>query len=77
MLNIGPEVRERSGLHVDSASPEAAFACHMDDRGTLEVGKLRIWSSWEVTLGTSRVDELPDITVDMTVKGGRVAWERP
>lgn len=56
---------------------DAAFACHMDDRGTIEPGKLADL----VVLGrdpeTVPIDELPEVPVDMTVLDGEIVSRRP
>ena len=55
---------------------DAAFACHMVDRGTLEPGKLADLAVLGRDPADALLDELPDIPVDMTVVGGDVVWER-
>ncbi len=55
---------------------DAAFACHMDDRGTLEPGKLADLvvlgeDPWQMS-----PDDLPKIPVDLTIIGGKVVWGR-
>lgn len=55
---------------------DAAFACHMDDRGSLEPGKLADLVVLGADPWRTSVDELPSIPVDMTVLGGRVVWSR-
>jgi predicted amidohydrolase YtcJ len=55
---------------------DAAWACHMDDRGVLREGALADLvvlgaDPWEVA-----VDELPALPVDMTVLGGTIVHRR-
>ncbi len=72
------EAEERIDLDaaIRSFTADAAYACHMDDRGVLAPGKLADL----VVLGRDPwavpIDELPEIPVDMTVIGGRVVWQR-
>ena len=73
---VEPDERIELGAALRMYTADAAFGCHMDDRGTLEVGKLADLvvlgrDPWETP-----VDELPEIPVDMTVIGGRVVYER-
>ncbi len=55
---------------------DAAYACHFDNRGTLEPGKLADF----VVLGddpfTVDLDDLAGVAVDMTVAGGRIVHRR-
>lgn len=73
---VEPEERIELDAAIRAFTADAAFACHMDDRGTLEPGKLADL----VVLGRdpwlTPLDELPEIPVDMTVLGGRVVWEK-
>ena len=48
----------------------------MDDRGTLEPGKLADLVVLADDPWTLPVDDLPGVQIDMTVVGGRVAWAR-
>ena len=56
---------------------DAAFACHMDDRGTIEPGKLADL----IVLGRDPeavpVDDLPEIPVEMTVLDGEIQYTGP
>lgn len=74
---VAPDERIELDAAIRAFTADAAFACHMDDRGTLEPGKLADL----VVLGRdpwrTPLDELPEIPVDMTVLNGRVVWERP
>lgn len=74
---VEPEERIDLDAAIRSFTADAAFACHMDDRGTLEPGKLADL----VVLGRdpwrTPPDQLPGVPVDMTVVGGRVVWEGP
>ena len=74
ILDEGERIQLDAALRMFTA--DAAFACHMDDRGTLEPGKLADL----VVLGRdpwqTPVDELPELPVDMTVIGGEVVWAR-
>jgi len=72
------EEHERVGLDaaIRSFTADAAFACRMDDRGTLAHGALADLvvlgeDPWSVPQ-----DDLPALPVDLTVIGGRVVWER-
>jgi len=71
-----PDERVDLDAALRAFTADAAFACRMDDRGTLEPGKLADL----VVLGrdpwATPLDELPDLPVDMTVIGGEVAWAR-
>jgi len=76
----GTVLRPEERIDLDAAlrmcTADAAYGCHMDDRGTLEPGKLADLvvlgrDPWEAPL-----DELRDVPVDMTVIGGEVVWER-
>jgi predicted amidohydrolase YtcJ len=68
ILSAHEAIDLRDALRMCTA--DAAFACHMDDRGTIEVGKLADL----VVLGqdpeTVDIDDLPSIPVDLTVLGG-------
>jgi predicted amidohydrolase YtcJ len=76
----GTVLRPDERVDLDAAlrtfTADAAFACHMDDRGVLAPGKLADF----VVLGRdpwqAPVDELPSIPVDLTVIGGRVVLEQ-
>lgn len=72
---IEPDERIELDAAIRSYTADSAWACHMDDRGTLEPGKLADL----VVLGrdpwSTPIEELPGIPVDMTVLGGRIAWE--
>ncbi len=73
---LAPDERIDLDAALRAFTADAAFACHMDDRGVLAPGKLADL----VVLGRdpwqTPVDELPSIPVDLTVIGGRVVWER-
>ena len=68
---LAPDERIDLDAALRMFTADAAFGCHFDDRGTLEVGKLADL----VVLGrdpwTVPVEELPQIPVDLTVIGGR------
>lgn len=73
---VEPDERIELDAALRMVTADAAFGCHMDDRGTLEVGKLADLvvlgrDPWETP-----VDELPEIPVDLTVIGGEVVYER-
>lgn len=73
---LRPEDRVELSAAIRMFTADAAFGCRMDDRGTLEPGKLADLvvlggDPWEMP-----VDELPETPVDMTVIGGRVVWGR-
>ncbi len=72
---IEPDERIDLDAAIRTFTADAAFACHMDDRGTLEPGKLADLVVLERDPWQAPPDELPEIPVDMTVIGGRVAWE--
>jgi predicted amidohydrolase YtcJ len=54
---------------------DAAWACHLDDRGILAPGYLADLVVLGADPFTLAPDELPEIPTDMTVIGGRVVWE--
>jgi predicted amidohydrolase YtcJ len=54
---------------------DAAWACHLDDRGILAPGYLADLVVLGVDPFTLAPDELPEIPTDMTVMGGEVAWQ--
>lgn len=72
---VEPDERIELDAAIRAFTADAAFACHLDDRGTLEPGKLADF----VVLGRdpwrTPPDELPEIPVDMTVLNGRVVWQ--
>jgi len=49
---------------------DAAWACHMDDRGVLAPGRLADLVVLGADPWRTPVDDLPSIPVDMTVIGG-------
>jgi hypothetical protein len=73
---LGRELAPREAISLDSAlrmfTADAAWACHLDDRGVLAPGKLADL----VVLGTSPwdvpVDELPGVLVDQVWIGGEM-----
>ncbi len=74
----GTVLRPEERISLDAAlrmfTADAAFGCRMDDRGTLEPGKLADL----VVLGRdpfeTPLDELRDLPVDLTVIGGEIVW---
>ncbi|MHB1876706.1 MAG: amidohydrolase family protein, partial [Streptosporangiaceae bacterium] len=77
---LGVELLPDEAISLDAAlrmfTADAAWACHMDDRGVLAQGKLADL----VVLGrdpwTAPVDELPDIPVDLVLIGGEPRHDR-
>lgn len=71
-----PEERVELAAALRAFTADAAWACHLDDRGVLAPGRLADL----VVLGAdpfeSPLEELLEIPVDLTVVGGRVLWER-
>lgn len=74
---LEPDERIDLDAAVGMTTVDAAFCCHMDDRGTLELGKLADLAVLGRDPWTTPVEELPDTPVDMTVIGGNVVYERP
>jgi predicted amidohydrolase YtcJ len=72
----GARLSPEESIGIDDAlrmfTADAAYACHLDDRGTLAPGKLADF----VVLGRDPrafdIDELPSTPVDCTVLGGKV-----
>jgi predicted amidohydrolase YtcJ len=73
---VAPEERVGVEAALRAFTADAAWACHLDDRGVLAPGKLADL----VVLGRDPravpEDELRDVPVDLTVVGGEVVWER-
>jgi predicted amidohydrolase YtcJ len=55
---------------------DAAWACHLDDRGTLEQGKLADLVVFGVDPWGVAPEDLTDVPVDLTVIGGKVVYEQ-
>jgi predicted amidohydrolase YtcJ len=57
-------------------SAAARFSFDEKDRGSIERGKLADFVVLDTDLMTCPADRLPSIRPDLTVVGGRVAFER-
>jgi predicted amidohydrolase YtcJ len=71
---LSPEERISVDAALKMFTADAAFACGLDDRGSLAPGKLADFAVLGQDPREIDIDQLPATPVDFTVVGG-MAWE--